>query len=208
MNKLYNIYKQLILEGVNIKQVQDVINNNKAVNLSYNHGRKDGDGGTRYCQVLAMGKTDKGNNAIRIYQISGPNVFKDKYGKENRWKTLLIDKIENWTVTNFTFYAPPDELFNALGDKTLNIPDSNGVSNMAIFGGKNLDKYRERHANWQSDIKTKQANEPLVKDRKGNEPEPNVKPNRGVEPDNLNQNDREVDFDNNSDEELEDNETL
>ena len=195
MNKLYNIYKELILESVDIKQVQDVINNNKAVNLSYDHGRKGGNSSTRYCQVLAMGKTDKGLNAIRVYQISGPNIVKDKRGKEIRWKTLLLDKIDNWTITNFTFYAPPDELFNALGDKTLNIPDNNGVSNLAIFGGKNLDKYRNRYANWQSDIKSKIANEPLAKDREDDKETLNPNQNNNnVNNNNVNNND--VDNDN------------
>jgi|DEB0MinimDraft_12_1074336.scaffolds.fasta_scaffold02686_6 hypothetical protein len=162
--KLYNLYKEVILEAVDIKTVQDVINGNLAVNITYKDGSIDSNSGPRYCQILAMGKTSQNNTAVRVYQISGPNLKKDKNGKTIRWKTFLIDKMEI-TKTNFKFYAPPDELYNALGDKTLNIPNNGGVANMAIFSDKNLDKYRDRHAKWQSDLDTKKTNEPLVKNR-------------------------------------------
>jgi len=172
--KLYNLYKEVILEGTDIKTIQDVINNNRAVNISYEDNSIDSNSGPRYCQILAMGKTSKGNNAVRVYQISGPNLKRDKNGKIIRWKTFLTNKM-TITPTNFTFYAPPDELYNALGDKTLNIPNNDGMANMAIFSDKNLDKYRQRHANWQSNLDTKKTNEPLVRNRADNEekPQPN-----------------------------------
>ena len=67
--KLYNLYKEVILEGTDIKTIQDVINNNRAVNISYEDNSIDSNSGPRYCQILAMGKTSKGNNAVRVYQI-------------------------------------------------------------------------------------------------------------------------------------------
>ena len=167
--KLYNLYKEIILEAVDIKTVQDAIKNNLGVNIVYEDNSMDSNSGPRYCQILAMGKTSKGNIAVRVYQISGPNLKRGKTGGIIRWKTFRIDRIRSMNVTNFTFYAPPDELYNALGDKTLNIPNNDGVANMAIFSDKNLDKYRERHAKWQSDVKTKKANEPLVRNRDDNE---------------------------------------
>ena len=167
--RLYNLYEQVILEGVDVKTIQDVIKNNRGVNIVYEDNSIDSNSGPRYCQILAMGKTSKGNIAIRVYQISGPNLKRDESGKIIRWKTFRVDRIRSMNVTNFTFYAPPDELYNALGDKTLNIPNNDGVANMAIFSDKNLDKYRERHAQWQSNIKTKKTNEPLVRNREDNE---------------------------------------
>ena len=173
--KLYNLYKEIILEAADIKTIQDAINNNLGVNISYEDNSIDSNSGPRYCQILAMGKTSKGNTAIRVYQISGPNLKRDKNGKIVRWKTFLIDIIQTMNVTNFTFYAPPDELYNALGDKTLNIPNNDGMANMAIFKEKNLDKYRQRHAQWQSNLDTKKTNEPLARNRDDNEqnPQPN-----------------------------------
>ena len=173
--KLYNLYKEVILEAVDIKTVQDAIKNNLGVNIVYEDNSIDSNSGPRYCQILAMGKTSRGNIAIRVYQISGPNLKKDKTGRINRWKTFRIDRIQTMNVTNFTFYAPPDELYNALGDKTLNIPSNDGMANMAIFSDKNLDKYRQRHAKWQSNLDTKKTNEPLVRNRADNEekPQPN-----------------------------------
>lgn len=173
--KLYNLYKEVILEAVDIKTIQDAIKNNLGVNIVYVDNSIDSNSGPRYCQILAMGKTSKGNAAIRVYQISGPNLKRDKKGKINRWKTFRVDRMQSMNITNFTFYAPPDELYNALGDKTLNIPNNDGMANMAIFSDKNLDKYRERHAKWQSNLDTKKTNEPLARNRDNNEekPQPN-----------------------------------
>jgi hypothetical protein len=163
--KLYNLYKEVILESVDIKDIQNTLNSNMGVNISYQDNSKDSNSGPRYCQVFALGKTSKGNAAIRVYQVSGPNLKRDKQGNTIHWKTFRVDRIESWSPTNFKFYAPPDGLYNALGDATLNISANSGSANMAIFGGKNLDKYRERHSQWQSNIDSKQSNEPLAKDR-------------------------------------------
>jgi len=163
--KLYNLYKEVILEAVDIKSTQDAIKNNLGVNIVYQDNSIDSNSGPRYCQILAMGKTSKGNMAIRVYQISGPNLKRDNKGTIQRWKTFRLDRIQQMTPTNFTFYAPPDELYNALGDKTLNIPNDDGMANMAIFSNKNLDKYREKHQNWQSNLDTKKTNEPLKRNR-------------------------------------------
>jgi hypothetical protein len=173
--KLYNLYKQVILESTKIEDIQDIIKNNRGVNIIYRDNSIDSNSGPRYCQVLAIGKTSKGNMAIRVYQISGPNLKRDKKGQVQRWKTFRVDRIEDIKTTNFTFYAPPDELYNALGDKTLNIPNEGGMANMALFNDSNLDKYRERHAKWQSNLDTKKTNKPLTKTRDDNEekPQPN-----------------------------------
>ena len=176
--KLYNLYKEVILESTKIKDIQDVISNNLGVNITYVDNSIDSNSGPRYCQVLAIGRTSKGNDAIRVYQISGPNLKRDKKGKIQRWKTLRVDRIQSLQPTNFTFYAPPDELYNALGDKTLNISSDGAMANMAIFKDKNLDSYRERHANWQSNIKTKKANEPNVRTRTDNQENPQSNSNQ------------------------------
>lgn len=160
MLKLYNIYENLILESggkPTIEDVQHVINNNYGVNMTYNKGKDDGtDGVNRYCQVVAIGKTNQGNIAIRVYQITGPNIQ-----NTGKWKTFLLSKIRNWRPTKMVYYSPPDGLFNALGDKTLNVPQ--GWGNVALYGKKHMEKYRQKYAGWQSDIVSKKQN--LDKDR-------------------------------------------
>lgn len=177
---LYNLYKQVIFEEVNLHTVQNALNGNFGVSIVY--VKKDSEGNPtrdssntpRWCQILAIGKTSKGNQAVRVYQISGPNLKPNpKTGKVERYKTLLLNNIEpdDFRVSRFKFYSPPDELFNTFGDKTLNITDGSG-NNIATFGDKYMDNYRQRHANWQSNLKTKQPNEPEVRGRadSGNNP--------------------------------------
>lgn len=173
--KLYNLYKEVILEAVDIKTIQDAIQNSWGVNIVYNDNSIDSSNKPRYCQVLAMGKTSKGNLAIRVFQMAGPNLKKNSSGRTQQWKTFRLDRITDFKPTRFKYYSPPDELYNALGDKTLNIPNDSGMANMAIFSDKNLDRYRERHRNWQSNLATKQTNEPRVRDRNDYEekPQPN-----------------------------------
>ena len=189
---LYNLYEQAILEvaiendkskmtsSVDIKNIQDAIRNNFAVNISYYDDKTKSYSKSRYCQVLAIGKTSQQNVAIRVYQISGPNLKKDKNGKTIRWKTFLKEKIpaNGFKITKMRFYAPPDELYNTLGDKTLNIPDSEGLANMAVFKEKNLEKYRSRYDGWKSDLESKTANKPLTKDRGEEESEEDSNANK------------------------------
>jgi hypothetical protein len=169
---LYNIYKQLILEAVDLHTAQNAMNKNYGVNIVYQKKDKDGrplknsSNMPRWCQILAIGKTSKGHDAIRVYQISGPNLRANKKtGKVEKYKTFILNNIapEDFRVSKFPFYSPPDGLFNAFGDKTLNVTSSSG--SIATFGDKYMDNYRQRHSNWQSNLKTRQTNEPKVKDR-------------------------------------------
>jgi len=139
MQKLYNIYKQLILEATDVEAVQDAINRHYTVNITYDNGSKNSSNLPRYCGVYAIGTTNSGNQAIRVYQISGPNLRPDKNGIVQRWKTLLINNITRWSPTKFIFYAPADELYNINGDKTLNITVTSAGSeggNIATFNKK------------------------------------------------------------------------
>lgn len=132
---LYNIYKSIILESTDVDAIQDVINNHYTVNIVYNDGTKNSSNTPRYCGVYAIGTTNGGNQAIRVYQISGPNLRPDKNGVIQRWKTFRVDRIMAFRPTKFVFHAPADELFNINGDKTLNIVGNNG-GNIAIFNKK------------------------------------------------------------------------
>lgn len=132
---LYNIYESLILEATEVEQVQNAINNHFTVNIIYNNGTKNSSNMKRYCGVYAIGMTNSGNQAIRVYQISGPNLRPDNKGQVQRWKTLRLDRITLFAPTKFVFNAPADELYNINGDKTLNIT-GNGGGNVAVFNKK------------------------------------------------------------------------
>ena len=102
LKNLYNLYEEVILESrVTIDSVRDVINNHYTVNLTYDNGKDDGTKDiNRYCHVYNLGKTSNGNEAIRVFQVTGPNINKGD-GEEKRWKTLRLDRIGKWEPTKF-----------------------------------------------------------------------------------------------------------
>lgn len=168
--KLYNLYKDVIFEETGVKlelneggtptlsDVQQALTNKHAVNLSYKNGER------RYGQVISIGRTSKGNDAVRIYQINGPNIKKDKKGREQRYKVFIINHITNWSETNMTLNLPPDELFKPTQDITLNLPNSSGDANIAKLTDKKGTMTKNR-TGWQSNIDTKKSNEPLARNR-------------------------------------------
>lgn len=167
--KLYNLYKDVIFEETGVKlelneggtpslsDVQQALTNKHAVNLSYKDGAK------RYGQVISIGKTSKGNDAVRIYQINGPNI-RTKQGKEQRYKVFIINHITNWSETSMKLNLPPDELFKPTQDITLGLPNSSGDANIAKLTDKKGTITKNR-TGWQSNIDTKQSNEPLARNR-------------------------------------------
>jgi predicted DNA-binding transcriptional regulator YafY len=99
MLKLYNLYEQVILEATEIEKVMDAIEKHYTVNIKYNNGKNDGSQNMkRYCEVYNFGTTYGNNNAIRVYQLSGPNG--------RGWKTFRLDRIVEWEPTNFKFNNP------------------------------------------------------------------------------------------------------
>lgn len=98
MLKLYNIYKTLILESVDRNAIMDAIQNHKTVNITYPNS-KGGGSSKRYCQVYNYGKTSSGQDAIRVYQMSGG-------GKNYVFKTFTVDLIENFDLTNWKYFRP------------------------------------------------------------------------------------------------------
>jgi len=154
VKKLYNLYKEVILEATELGDVQRAMNNHVMVRFNY-------DGKPRYGGIYAIGTTNKGHSAIRFYE---PN---SKSKSKVQWKTLILNKIKDFEVLKMKIYSPPDELFNVNGDKTLNIKNGSG-GNVVSFDDKYMDNYRTRHSNWQSNLDTKQQNEPLNRNRVDN----------------------------------------
>lgn len=105
MKKLYNLYKQVILEATEVEMVKHAIENGLNVNIIYDNGKDDGTASQkRYCQIYNLGTTSGGNQAVRVYQISGPNINTKK--GETRWKTFRLDRIIDWQETNFKVNQP------------------------------------------------------------------------------------------------------
>lgn len=132
--KLYNLYKEIILEASNQEDSQRAIEEHLTANITY-------DGVKRYCRILNIG-TIKGKPAIRIFQISNVRVKKDKHGREQRWKTFYIDKIENIELTNFKVNKPitskdADIPWNPAGDITLGL--GSGAPGLSKFGDKKIE---------------------------------------------------------------------
>ena len=172
MEKLYNLYKEVILEATNIpptiENVQDAINGHYMVNLTYNDGSDTANLNVRYCGIYAIGNTNSNNLAIRVHQASGPNLKANHTGEVQKWKTLILNHIESWSPTKMKFYSPADAKYNVNGDKTLNITYTDGGGNVANFDDKYMDNQRTRHSGWQSNLSTKQQNKPEVRDREVN----------------------------------------
>tara|TARA_R110000851_G_scaffold158676_2_gene301740 strand:+ start:3523 stop:3921 length:399 start_codon:yes stop_codon:yes gene_type:complete len=98
MNKLYNLYEQVILETASMQQAMDAITKHHTVNIKYDNGKDDGTSNMkRYCEVYNLGTTKNLHQAVRVYQLSGP-------GKRG-WKTFILEKISEWNATNFKFYS-------------------------------------------------------------------------------------------------------
>jgi len=115
MEKLYNIYKRLILESVSRNSINDAIDNKVRVKIYYEP--EDGPSGDRTVEIYAYGINSKGNQIIRGFQPFGVT----KTGN-SRWKTFRVDRIRQFTPTGFKFYTPINlrgsgiETYNGSGD--------------------------------------------------------------------------------------------
>jgi len=137
--RLSNLYKEVILEATNTGEAQRAIDEHLTANIKYDNGKNDGSENVkRYCRILNIG-TIKGEPAIRVFQMSNFNIKKDKKGREQRWKTFMINNIVDIELTNFKVNRPittkdADIPWNPNGDKTLGLgAGSPGLSN---FGAK------------------------------------------------------------------------
>lgn len=117
--KLYNIYKELILENTARNSIIDAIDNHYRVTIYY-AGDDNTAAGKRTIEVYAYGTTIGGNQAIRAYQ-----VFGDTKTIVPQWKIFRVDRIQRWEPTNFTFHSPISDRdptipkYNPNGDKSM-----------------------------------------------------------------------------------------
>lgn len=142
MIKLYNIFKEVIIESKTVltesipdQSIYDAIQNKYRVNITYDDG-KGGPTGKRQIEVYAFGSID-GYEAIRAYQLSGNTRTKNAV-----WKTFRVDRILTWEPVNFKFYNP-------VSDRDSSIPRYKEDGHDVTLGGQTKpyagfeDKYRK-----------------------------------------------------------------
>ena len=112
---LADILKGIITEEVSTDEVLDAIHNRRYVKIKYNDGKPDYPKGTRVIQPVAVGTTKKGYPVVRAFQAGGNS----RRGAP-KWKYFRLDRITNWTpYKTKTFNRPPDDLYNRVGDKSM-----------------------------------------------------------------------------------------
>ncbi len=134
--KLYNLFKEVIIEesqkhirllteGVDVDNVRSAIDNKHMVNIMY-RPEEDNVLSKRYVAVYNLGKTKKGNDAIRVYQTSGGN--REKSG----WKTFRLDRVEGWQPTKMKWYNPASDYDASIPDYKINQDKSFSVLNKSV----------------------------------------------------------------------------
>lgn len=133
--KLYNLLNdviieeskkhiQLLTEGVDLDNVRNAIDDKYMVNIMY---RPEDDVLTkRYVAVYNLGKTKSGNDAIRVYQVSGGNR------KKNDWKTFRLDRVEGWEPTKMKWYNPISDYDPNIPKYKINRDKSFSVLNKSV----------------------------------------------------------------------------
>lgn len=119
MLSLYNIYENIILEGVSTSDINDAIDNKYRVNINY-AGDDNTASGKRQIEVYAFGISKAGNDVIRAFQLFG-----DTKTVKPQWKLFRIDRITNWEKTKKKIYKPVSDYdssippFNPNGDNMM-----------------------------------------------------------------------------------------
>ena len=114
---LFDIIKNIINESVSNDEVLDAIHNRRYVRIKYDDGMPDGKGnpkGSRVIMPMAVGTTKAGNPVVRAYQQNGNS----RRGAP-KWKYFRLDRITSWIPLNKHFSAPPDNLYNYTGDRSM-----------------------------------------------------------------------------------------
>lgn len=113
--KLYYLLENIILEAVNRSDIEFAMNNRRLVSLEYDDEDEleSGGKGKRFVEIYCYGSSLGGNDIIRVYQVGG-----DTKTEQPQWKTLRVDRINNFRVLGGTFDTPRP-LFNPTGDKSM-----------------------------------------------------------------------------------------
>lgn len=130
MIKLYNIFKELIIENKNLiteaisdQELMDAIDSNYRYKIWYQGENEPNAAGVRYVDFYALGRSKAENDVVRVFQGGG-------FSSTNRpggWKLLRVDRIlkmekSGHHVGNKSIdkYGGDTPAFNPMGDKSMN----------------------------------------------------------------------------------------
>jgi predicted DNA-binding transcriptional regulator YafY len=119
--KLYNLYKDIILESITRNAIIDAINNHYRVKIYYS-GDGDTPAGHRTIEVYAYGTSKAGNPVIRAYQLFGETKTIIP-----QWKLFRVDRIISWEPTGWVFNKP-------ISDRDSTIPKYNPNGDKSMIG--------------------------------------------------------------------------
>jgi hypothetical protein len=109
--KLYNLYKELIIENINRDTITNIIDQRTRATLYYDDGENNGGKGKRTVDIYAYGTSKAGNQVVRAYQ-----PFGDTTTKIPNWKLFRVDRILDLTPTGYIFQNAMDK-YNIHGDE-------------------------------------------------------------------------------------------
>jgi len=108
--KLYNLYKELIIETINRDMITNIMDKRTRATLFYDDGDDNGGKGKRTVDIYAYGTSLAGNEVIRAYQ-----PFGDTTTNIPNWKLFRVDRIINLKPTNYIFQNAMEK-YNDQGD--------------------------------------------------------------------------------------------
>ena len=130
MSLFSEIVREVLKEGVDVKSINDSIDNTYSVVINYK-GEEGTHTGKRVIQPVAYGTTQKGFPAIRAFQPNG-----DTSSRVPSWKLFRLDRIQSWEPhPDQVFDEPPGFESQMLGQFNPNGDDSmSEVFKVASFG--------------------------------------------------------------------------
>jgi predicted DNA-binding transcriptional regulator YafY len=116
--KLYNTYKNLILEVASIDSIVDAIKKRQRV-IVYYDGDEPGGKGLRIVEPVCYGYSKAGNPVLRAWDLEGSS-HRAYLGKKPlpSWRLFRVDKIIKFKPTTETFNEPRPN-YNPQGDKSM-----------------------------------------------------------------------------------------
>ena len=121
MSVFEEIVRSVLKENVDVKSVNDSIENTYGVVINY-AGEEGGHNGKRFIQPVAYGTTKRGFPAIRAFQPNG-----DTSSRVPSWKLFRLDRIESWEPhPDAKFSEPP-----GFGSESLGRFNSDGDDGMS-----------------------------------------------------------------------------
>lgn len=116
--KLYNSFKDLIVEVASISSIVDAIKKRRRVIIYYD-GDEPGGKGLRIIEPVCFGYSKKGNPVLRAWDLEGAS-HRGYQGKKPlpSWRMFRVDKIIALKPTMEKFDTPRPN-YNPNGDKSM-----------------------------------------------------------------------------------------